>query len=145
MGFNRRLKKVVQKYPHVDVVSHDWWLYMLNELVGGQTFFDQESTIWYRQHSRSLIGANVGFYAKLRRLGMLLSGKFRLYNTKHLEAFHVAYLTGLRRNIKLIDQFSILRDKPFKERFAMINKLGIYRQTIDGQLALYLGAILRKL
>jgi glycosyltransferase involved in cell wall biosynthesis len=145
MGFNHRLKKVMQKYPHVDVVSHDWWLYMLNELVGGQTFFDQESTIWYRQHSRSLIGANVGFFSKLRRLRMLLSGKFRLYNTKHLEAFHAVYLNGLRRNIKLIDQFSILRDKPLKERFAMIHKLGIYRQTTEGQLALYLGATLGKL
>ena len=145
MGFNHRLKKVMQKYPHADVVSHDWWLYILNELEGGKTFFDQESTILYRQHSHSLIGANVGFYAKLRRLRMLLSGKFRLYNTKHLEAFHAVYLNGLRRNIKLIDQFSILRDKSLKERFAMIHKLGIYRQTMEGQLALYLAAILRKL
>jgi hypothetical protein len=30
-------------------------------------------------------------------------------------------------------------------RVGMIRELGIYRQTIDGQIALYLGAILRKL
>ena len=145
MAFNNPLKKVAQNYPRVDVVSHDWWLYMLNELVSGQTFYDPESTILYRQHARSLIGANTGFLAKMKRLRMLLGGTYRAYNTKHLQAFTRLYLKGMQKNIQLIDQFFIQRDKPIKVRWQMIGKLGIYRQTWDGHMALYLGAILRKL
>ena len=145
MAFNNYLKEVIQRYPKADVVSHDWWLYILNELVGGKTFYDKESTILYRQHSRSLIGANTGFVAKLKRLRMLINGTYRLYNSQHLKVFNKVNLFGLRQNIKLIDQFFIERDKPLKIRINMIDRLGIYRQTWDGHIALYLGAMLHKL
>ena len=145
MAFNNRLKRIAQKYPKADVVSHDWWLYILNEVSGGKTFYDTESTILYRQHSGSLIGANTGLIAKLRRLRMLINGTYRHYNTRHLEVFAKLNLKGLSRNIKLIDQFHIRRDKPLKVRWQMIHQLGLYRQTWDGHLALYLGAILHKL
>jgi glycosyltransferase involved in cell wall biosynthesis len=145
MAFNNPLKKVMQKYPRVDVVSHDWWLYILNELVGGKTLYDSESTILYRQHARSLIGANTGFLAKMKRLRMLLGGTYRRYNTLHLEAFSRFSIQTSKKNIDLIDQFLIMRDKPLHVRWQMIKKLGFYRQTWDGHLALYLGAILCKL
>jgi len=145
MAFNGRLKRIAQRYPKADVVSHDWWLYILNELSGGKTLYDAESTILYRQHSGSLIGANTGLIAKLRRLRMLINGTYRHYNTKHLKVFGKLNVQGLSRNIKLIDQFHIRRDKPLKVRWQMIHQLGLYRQTWDGHLALYLGAILHKL
>jgi len=145
MAFNNPLKMVAQKYFNVDVVSHDWWLYILNELVEGETFYDHESTILYRQHSRSLIGANTGFIAKLKRLRNLFNGTFRDYNTKHLSALRKNYFKGIQKNIDLIDQFLILRDKPLMLRSTMIHNLGLYRQTWEGQLALYLGVIMHKL
>ena len=145
MAFNNRLKEVMQKYPKADIVSHDWWLYIVNELVGGKTFYDKESMILYRQHSRSLIGANTGFFAKLKRLRMLINGTYRQYNSQHLKVFNKIDLLGLRQNIKLIDQFFIERDKPLKRRINMIGRLGIYRQTWDGHIGLYLAAILHKL
>ena len=135
----------MQIYPSVDVVSHDWWFYIMNELMNGKTFYDHESTILYRQHSKSIIGANTGFIAKLKRFRMLLNGTYRAYNTKHLNVFNKLYFKTHKENIELIDQFFILRDKPLKWRWRMIQDLGIYRQTWDGHLALYLGAILRKL
>jgi glycosyltransferase involved in cell wall biosynthesis len=145
MAFNNRLKEQVQKHPRANVVSHDWWLYIMNELKGGKTFYDAESTILYRQHSRSLIGANTGFLAKLRRLWMLLGGTYRVYNTMHFEAFNRLSIETLKTNIDLIDQFLIMRDKPLQVRWRMIKSLGFYRQTWDGHLALYLGAVLHKL
>jgi glycosyltransferase involved in cell wall biosynthesis len=145
MAFNNPLKKVIQKYSRVDVVSHDWWLYILNELKGGQTLYDTESTILYRQHARSLIGSNRGFLAKMKRLSMLLGGSYRRYNTLHLEAFSRFYVQTVKKNIDLIDQFLIMRDKPLIVRWQMIHKLRLYRQTWDGHLALYLAAVLHKL
>jgi glycosyltransferase involved in cell wall biosynthesis len=145
MAFNEQLKRVLQEYSKADVVSHDWWLYIINELLGGKTLYDSESTIFYRQHNKSLVGANTGFIAKFKRLRMLINGTYRLYNTNHLNVFNKHNIKGIKSNIQLIDQFYILRDKPIKERWRMIGKLGIYRQTWDGHIALYLGAILRKL
>ena len=145
MAFNNPLKTTVQKYPGCEVVSHDWWLYIMNELKGGQTLYDHESTIFYRQHSKSLIGANTGFIAKLKRLRILLNGTYRIYNTKHLNAFNKLSVQTNKRNLKLIDQFVILRDKSLIERWRMIDELGLFRQTLDTHLGLYLGAILHKL
>jgi glycosyltransferase involved in cell wall biosynthesis len=145
MAFNNRLKGHVQRYPKADVVSHDWWLYIMNELKGGHTFYDKESTILYRQHSKSLIGSNTGFLAKFRRLRLLMDGTYRQYNTKHLKVFNKLYIATVKSNIDLIDQFQILRDKHLVARLQMINKLGIYRQNIDSHAALYLGAVFRKI
>jgi glycosyltransferase involved in cell wall biosynthesis len=145
MAFNNPLKKIVGQFKMIDIVSHDWWLYIVNELSGGETLYDTESTILYRQHSRSLIGANTGTIAKLRRLRMLLMGVYRDYNTKHLETFNQINLPSKKANIKLIDEFFIQRDKGMSERLRMIGDLGLYRQTLDGQVALYLGAFLHKL
>ena len=145
MAFNNILKKIVSQFKKADIVSHDWWLYIVNELSGGKTLYDIESTILYRQHSGSLIGANTGFIAKLRRLRMLLKGVYREYNTKHLDTFNQINLPSKKANIKLIDDFFVKRDQAILQRLRMIYDLGLYRQTLDGQVALYLGALLHKL
>ena len=145
MAFNNALKKIVSQFKKADIVSHDWWLYIVNELSGGKTLYDIESTILYRQHSGSLIGANTGFIAKLRRLRMLLKGVYREYNTKHLDTFNKMNISFTKANIKLIDDFIVKRDRAILERLRMIHDLGLYRQALEGQVALYLGAILRKL
>ena len=129
----------------MDVVSHDWWLYIVNELSDGKTLYDKESTILYRQHKGSLIGNNTTFLAKMKRLWLLLKGVYRDYNSRHLLAFNMASIPSSKDNIHVIDDFFILRVSGLVDRIQMINKLGIYRQTWDTHLALYLGAIFRKL
>jgi glycosyltransferase involved in cell wall biosynthesis len=145
MAFNNPLKKIVSQFKLAEVISHDWWLYIVNELSAGKTLYDPESTILYRQHSKSLIGANTGFIAKLRRLKMLIKGTYRDYNTTHLNAFSELNIKASKRNIYIIDTFFNLRDKGLNQRVNMIKDLGLYRQTMDGQIALYLGATLKKL
>lgn len=145
MAFNNPLKKIMKQFKEVSIVSHDWWLYIVNELSGGKTLYDPESTILYRQHNKSLIGANTGFMAKLRRLRMLFRGTYRNYNSIHLKALQQLNISASKRNIRIIDDFFNLRDKGLRQRVGMIKTLGLYRQTLGGHLALYLGAILHKL
>jgi hypothetical protein len=114
--------------------------------VGGQTFYDLEPTILYRQHRQSLIGSNTGFIAKIKRLNMLINGTYRSYNTKHLNVLNkLSPQMGIKENIDLVDQFIILRDKPLRIRWKMIDSLGIYRQTWISHKALYLAVIFNKL
>ena len=76
---------------------------------------------------------------------MLLSGKFIQYNDCHYEAFNtIALKIGKPAHINLIDRFYTDRHKDLKTRLEMIKGLGIYRQTLDGMLALYLAAFLKR-
>ena len=145
MAFNNPLKKIMSQLKVIDIVSHDWWLYIVNELSGGKTLYDTESTILYRQHKGSLIGNNTTLLAKLKRLWFLFKGVYRDYNSKHMNAFNQINLSSTRANIELIDNFFILRDKGVLQRLRMIQQLGIYRQTIDTHIGLYIGAIFQKL
>jgi glycosyltransferase involved in cell wall biosynthesis len=146
MAYNDALKKIPSLFPEVRIISHDWWLYILCELSGGITYYDIHSYILYRQHERSLIGANTTVLAKIKRLYMLLSGKFIEYNNCHFEAFNKIPLNIANPvHINLIDRFYIDRHKDLKTRLKMIRGLGIYRQTRDGMIALYLAALLKRL
>jgi hypothetical protein len=145
MAFNIHLKIIVANYPNINVNSHDWWLYILNELFGGKTFYDKESTILYRQHSRSIIGSNASILAKFKRLVMLLNGAFRQYNSTHIKIFNLLKLKGLKNNLEIIERFASMRDKSLMARLRMIKDLGLYRQSRQGQIALYFAALLHKL
>jgi len=146
MAYNNALKKIPMKFPEVKIISHDWWLYILCELSSGQTYYDPNSYILYRQHERSLIGANTTWLAKLKRLYMMLSGKFIQYNNCHYAALNAMPLTIMNStHLQLIDRFYIDRHKDLIIRLKMIRALGIYRQTRDGMLALYLAALLKRL
>jgi glycosyltransferase involved in cell wall biosynthesis len=145
MAFNTKLKDVVAKFKTTQVISHDWWLYILNELMGGVTLYDHESTIFYRQHQGSLIGNNTTLLAKIKRLYMLFKGTYRDYNSCHLDTFNMINIPSTKENLYIIDRFSILRDGPLSDRIKILSELGLYRQSWDTHLGLYLGAIIRKL
>jgi glycosyltransferase involved in cell wall biosynthesis len=146
MAYNNALKKITSLFPEVKIISHDWWLYILCELSGGETYYDINSYTLYRQHERSLIGANTTWLAKAKRLYMLLSGKFIQYNDCHYKAFNTISLKIVNpSHINIINRFYTDRNKDFKTRLKMIRALGVYRQTRDGMLALYLAALLKRL
>jgi glycosyltransferase involved in cell wall biosynthesis len=144
-AFNNLLKNIVSQYKDAEVVSQDWWLYIVNQLSDGQTLYDSESTIFYHQHSKSLIGSNTDITPKLKRLFKLLCGVYRDYYSKHLDAFNKINLTPTKANIRLIDDFFIKRDMGMLAQFLMLNDLGIFRQTLDDQIPLYIRSIFHKL
>jgi len=146
MAYNNALKKIPSLFPEVKIISHDWWLYILCELSGGVTYYDIHCYILYRQHERSLIGANTTVLAKIKRLYMLLSGKFIEYNNCHFEAFNtIPLMIANPAHVHLIDRFYIDRHKGLKTRLRMIRGLGIYRQTRDGMIALHIATLLKRL
>ena len=146
MAFNNKLKETTRIFAKEDVVSHDWWLYILCELGNGKTYYDRTSYTLYRQHENSLIGANTGLKAKLLRIFLILKGRFADYNNQHLKAFHATSLKiSNRANIEIIDRFYHDREKGLLKRLRMIRDLKLYRQTRDGMIALYLAALLRRL
>ncbi|CAM8360632.1 glycosyltransferase [Candidatus Methylopumilus planktonicus] len=146
MAFNNKMKEVALMFRDVDIASHDWWLYILCELSLGKTYYDPNPQILYRQHENSLIGANTSLSAKIKRLILILKGRFAEYNNMHLEAFYQASLKFTDfKYTHIIDRFYTDRNKGLKTRLQMIRGLGLYRQTRDGTIALYLAALLKRL
>lgn len=69
MVFNRAAKKMLEDAGRIEVVLHDWWLYQLVSAAGGAIHYDPRPTIKYRQHPNSLIGSNLGWRARIVRIG----------------------------------------------------------------------------
>lgn len=145
MLFNESLRQIIINTRPAKIVSHDWWLYIINELFDGKTYYDTHSTIRYRQHSKSLVGRNVGIIAKIKRLKFLLGGKFKFYNDINYAALKKIMPKIRRDKRKLLLDFYSMREGCLVTRVRMINLIGLYRQTIDGNFALYLASLLKKI
>lgn len=128
------------------VVAHDWWLYQLVTGAGGAVVHDDRPTILYRQHAGNLIGSNDGWIARARRLGQMLRGDFRDWNTVNLAALtaSAARLTPEAR--AMLEGFARARGQrgPIT-RLRALRALGLYRQTRASTAALWLAAVLGRM
>jgi glycosyltransferase involved in cell wall biosynthesis len=144
--FNQRARELLAfGGADVNVPSHDWWLYQVASACGGHVYYDTYPSVRYRQHRQNVIGSNMGFAARMRRLRMLRQGRFR-----HWAGLSVAALARLRprmspENQKIFDLFCKARHRPLLQRAAMFARTGVYRQTLLGNLGLAAAVVLRKI
>lgn len=128
------------------VIAHDWWAYQLVTGCGGTVLHDRAPLILYRQHVENVIGANDGAMARFRRIGMMLKGVFRDWNTVNLEALQAAEALLTPEARGLAEEMRRLRQNPSAlARVRGVWRLGLYRQTLPGHAALYLAALLGKI
>ena len=131
--------------PHLDIVSHDWWLYILVTGCGGMVFFDPQPTLYYRQHGSNLVGDNRSLSARLARLRMILGGGFRVWNSRNLKALKDMASRLTSENRRIYEQFMISREQPLCSRLFMFRRSGVCRQSMAGNLALFAAALFKKL
>jgi glycosyltransferase involved in cell wall biosynthesis len=145
MVFNQNLQDVLQfAGPNLDIVSHDWWLYLVATAMQGNFIFDQQPFINYRQHKDNLVGANLSISAKLSRLSQLFSGRFKGWiqrnqaclkniETKMSRDFaHTAY------SLAALHQLSLIK------RLSTFKQLGVRRQSQGGSWALLVAVMLNQ-
>jgi hypothetical protein len=145
MVFNLAAKHLIENAGPLDVPSHDWWLYILVTGSGGKVFYDQVGHILYRQHSRSLVGSNNTYYAKTKRLIMVLQGRFQNWNKKNITALvHKSDLLS-ELNKEVLTWFCKIGTARLMERIRILGVCGLYRQTRLGTISLYIATILNKL
>ncbi len=127
------------------VVVHDWWIYQLITGVGGLVIYDPAPLLFYRQHSRNMIGANRGLLAKIRRFKHLLSGRLRRWNTVNIRALSASEHRLTPENQTLLRLFGTGRNGSMRERIRMLRHTRVFRQGLEGRLSLYAAALLRRL
>tara|TARA_B110000003_G_scaffold276197_2_gene321445 strand:- start:194 stop:1093 length:900 start_codon:yes stop_codon:yes gene_type:complete len=142
--FNFLAKQLLEQAGLQKVVSHDWWLYQLVTGAGGTFHYDPVPSLLYRQHPNSLVGSNSSFKSKMKRLRLVLSGSFKQWNDINYVA-----LTSIRhllstKNKKTLDLFGRFRSGRLKDRVRLLSVCGIYRQTWQGTLMLWLATIVNK-
>jgi glycosyltransferase involved in cell wall biosynthesis len=146
MVFNQKARELLAFCgADVTIPSHDWWLYQVTSACGGCVHYDAYPSVRYRQHSQNVIGSNMGFAARLRRIRMLRQGRFR-----HWSELNVAALARIRPRMnaesqQIFDLFCKARHRPLLQRAAMFAEAGVYRQTLLGNLGLAAAVVLNKI
>jgi hypothetical protein len=130
MVFNTCAKNWLVKFGMQPVASHDWWLYQISTGIGGKLFYDSQPYVFYRQHTKALIGGNTNLSSKFKRVVAVLNGRFKKYNDQNIKA-----LLNLKKELsddaqKSLEKFNLLRNACFIQRLLMLNTCEVYRQTI---------------
>lgn len=147
MVFNRPLLRLLQAYDPALAVVHDWTAYQLVTGAGGHFVFDERPALLYRQHAGNLIGAQSRRRDRLQRLRWLWHGQYRQWGElteKGLSALADPHFTPEAR--AQLEAFRRLRHgRTAWQRLAALGAGPLWRQTLAGQLSLYLGAVLGRL
>ncbi len=120
----------------VNVPLHDWWTYLLVTGAGGAVRYDPLPSIRYRTHSHNVVGANVGWRNRIRRLQMLKAGDFEQWSALNIAALEQFRSHMTPENRSLFDLFCEARKRGFFGRQLGFLKAGVYRQTLLGNLGL---------
>lgn len=145
MVFNQSAKSLIEQAGPLEVVSHDWWIYLLITGVEGVVFYDPVPQVLYRQHAHALVGGNNSILARMERFWMLLQGRFQNWNTQNINALKQVNHLLVKNHQEILILFELIRGAGIKDRFRLIEVCGLYRQTRRGTLSLYLAALLRKI
>ncbi len=129
----------------VDTTCHDWWIYQMVSGAGGLIIYDAEAFIKYRQHANNLIGANNTTLSSLFRIGLMLKGHFKSWNTCNIAVLQANDQRLTLENRAILKQFASAREKWALPRMVGLYKSGIHRQTLKGNLGLVLAALLGKI
>ena len=145
MTWTKKFHQELQSHPIYSPASHDWYLYQFCTYFNHKFIFNTRPVILYRQHENNVVGSNVGFLNTLKRINLGLKGQYKFWhecNRHHLYSFKK--YKHSKDNRMIVDEFYNLREMKFF-RIKYLRKLNIYRQTLQGQIMLYLATIIFKI
>lgn len=129
----------------IDVVAHDWWIYIVVSACGGRVYYDSEPSLRYRQHGDNLIGANAGLSARLLRIKMLFEGHLKMWTNQHIQALSPLLPKLTPANLVIYNRFISARQRSLLPRVVGIKRSGVYRQTLLGNLGLLAAALTNRI
>ena len=145
MVFNRTAFDLVcSSNINQKIIAHDWWCYQIISGAGGNIFYDKNIYLKYRQHNNNLIGSNVSLKDKWYRLCKVANGNFKIQNDHNLQAIINNQNLLIKRNRKTLTNFIKARNSFLLKRIFCFLKSGVYRQTLIGNIALFIGILIKK-
>lgn len=126
-------------------VIHDWWLYQLITGVGGQVICDDQPVLFYRQHSKNVLGANDCWRSRLARLRLIWEGVWADWTDRNIECLQSVFHQMTPQNQQRLITFSEARRSSVFRRVFQLRRSGIYRQRPAADGVMWLAAILGRL
>ncbi|QEY65884.1 glycosyltransferase family 2 protein [Metapseudomonas lalkuanensis] len=145
MVFNEAARNILRRAGDIDVVSHDWWAYLVVSGCGGKVYYDPSPSLRYRQHGRNLIGSNMSICARAARIQMMFAGVFREWNDRNVRALEKVRDELTPESKRALDLFLEARAGKFLPRIKGFLKSGVHRQTFLGNMGLILAAVFGKI
>ena len=142
---NNAMRVALLNIGEVDVVSHDWWVYMVCTGIGGCFYYDNTSYLLYRQHLGNVIGSGASLKSRLSRFKELLQGCHRCWTDINIEALNTAKAAFTEENRITLERFVLLRDKPAIRRVFELLQNRIRRQSWFGTVGLLLACLFNKI
>ena len=142
---NKKMRNFLLQVGSVEIVSHDWWIYLICTGVDGVFYFDESPKIFYRQHANNLIGAISSRKIKFQRVEQLMRGRYKRWTEVNLNALENAKSVLTKENIDTVDHFSSLRRMPFPLRLLELYRSGIRRQSWQENLGLFFACLMNRL
>jgi glycosyltransferase involved in cell wall biosynthesis len=141
MVMNNSAREAMARYKVSNIVSHDWWSYIVISAIDGVILYNSEARIRYRQHDQNVIGENRNILSKIKRILNVLNGNYKKMNSKNIN--ELIKIRGLMStgNKEVLDCFIKAREGLIITRIVNGFKSGVYRQVKLESIALYLAII----
>ncbi len=145
MVMNKAARNLLWQAGNAAIFAHDWWAYILITGAGGTVFYDSHPTIRYRQHLGNVLGRNNDWTGRKQRMRVLFQGGFRQWNTLNCTELqqHRHLLTPESQQI--LDAFFTARNQWLLPRLWGMWRSGVYRQTLMGNLGLFIATLFKKI
>ena len=145
MVFNRNAFDLIcSSNINQKIIAHDWWCYQIISGAGGNIFYDKNIYLKYRQHNNNLIGSNITLKDKWMRFCKVVNSNFKIQNDYNLKAIINNQNLLIKSNRITLNNFIKARKSSFLGRIFYFLKSGVYRQTLIGNIALFIGIIIKK-
>lgn len=144
MIFNSKTKDLLKQVDlSKTVVSHDWITYLFVSAVGGKVIYEQEPLVKYRIHDKNLVGSNIGFKAFFKRFNILYNGNWMKWINANIEQLKNIVLTDNKYHLEIF--IKMRESKNLLKRLNYLFRHKFYRQTLMGEIALFMMVLMRKL
>jgi glycosyltransferase involved in cell wall biosynthesis len=146
MVFNRSARAALLATPtDAELVSHDWWTYQVVTGIGGDAYYDPWPSLRYRQHGQNIVGANIGWRARMVRLTAFANGRVVSWNDVNLRVLDRMRDALTPENAGVVDLYAKARHVAWPMRLWLIWKSGVYRQSLVENIGLSVGALFGKI
>lgn len=146
MVLNNSARTLLRQIPDdALIVSHDWLTYLLVSGCGGTVIYDPEPTLDYRQHGANLIGSNTHLADRWVRIRKMFAGTFSEWNRRNLHALTNSRQRLTSNNRVALKLFMQVRESNLLlKRLYSLKKAGLYRQTLLGNIGLFVAVSIKK-
>lgn len=146
MVFNNAARRLLAiAGADVNVITHDWWTYLVVTASGGKVLFDAEPTVSYRQHDDNKIGAGMSWSFLRARFYGFFAGRLRGWIDGNIVALERLRPQFSPESERVFARFVLARELGFFSRLSGLRCSGVYRQSAAGNLALVAAAAFKKI